>query len=185
MAFLNNFLPIFLWSIKITNFTASLSPELKIILIRLIRLFFQDSFQQRLTPGHLHFEKWISSMFLMTRTLSKNVRIAIVSAGTFTFWKTWIQACSSWPEHSQKTWGSPSYPPGHLHFEKWISNMFLMTRTLSKNVRIPIVSAGIIIFAEMKYIFLYILKFKKEYNKILFPSRCQWSRQLLSESITD
>ena len=87
MAFLNNFLPIFLWSIKITNFTASSSPELKIILIRLIRLFFQDSFQQRLTPGHLHFEKWISSMFLMTRTLSKNVRIAIVSAGTFTFWK--------------------------------------------------------------------------------------------------
>ena len=82
----------------------------------------------------------------MTRTLSKYVRITIIAARTFTFWKTWFQVCSSRPEHCQETWGSPLYPPGHLHFEKWISSVFFMTRTLSKNVRIAIVAAGTFTF---------------------------------------
>ena len=88
----------------------------------------------------------ISSVFFITGTLSKNMRIAIVAAGTFTFWKTWFQACSSWPEHCQKTWGSPSYPPGHLHFEKLDFKHVLHDQNIAKNVRIAIVAVGTFTF---------------------------------------
>ena len=92
-------------------------------------------------------------MFFVTRTLSKNARIAIVAARTFTFWKTWFQACSSWPEHCQKREDrhrsrrdihilkNGFQTPGHSYLEKWIRNISMII-ALIKSVRITNVAAG-------------------------------------------
>ena len=100
-----------------------------------------------------HFEKWIakkredchrirqdiyilknliSSVFFITGTLSKNMRIAIVAAGTFTFWKTWFQACSSRQLNQCHFtyYMLHAYVICFIHFYYFHTNIFYITSSL-------------------------------------------------------
>ena len=69
----------------------------------------------------------------MTRTLSKNVRIVIVSAGTFTFWKMDFKHVPYDQNIVKKREDRHRIRRDIYILKNLISSMFFMTRTLSKS----------------------------------------------------